>query len=182
MAYADLLLLQGRLDEADQLIGEGDKIARWLTEQDKDVLRWQVRVTFQVDLLRAQVAERGGRSPEALGALESLISDLWDLANQHPDNGEIRSLLGTAHLRYGDILASAGRSLEATAAWHKTVETLGSRTEGLPAGDRATLALGYLRLNQIEPASTLVFELEELGFQHPIMDAFDGRFGGSFGD
>ena len=177
LAYAGLQLWRDRLDEADQLIGEGDKIARRLTEQDKGVLHWQIRLTFRVDLLRALVAKRRGRSSEALGALQSLISDLSDLAIQHPDNGEIRSFLGTAHLRRGDLLAGAGRSVEATAEWQKTVETLGSRTGGMPVGDRATLALGHLRLNQIEQASALVSEIEELGFQHPIMNEFDERVG-----
>ena len=116
-----------------------------------------------------------GNHPHLTLSQESLSSELSDLTIQHPDNDEIRSLLGRAHLQCGDLLADAGATVEATAAWQKTVEVLSPRNEGMPPGDRAVLALGHLRLDQIEQTTTLVSELKELGFQHPIMDEFDGR-------
>ena len=168
LAYADLLLWQDRTGEARQLVDAADEIARSLTEQDANVLDWQIYLAFPAELLRARLEEREGDSDMALERLDRLVAGLSGLVSQRPDNRDISSLLAAAHLQSGNILADSDQSESAVEHWRRVVGTLESGTERLPLADRAILALAYLRLGQTEQASIQASELEALGFRHPM--------------
>lgn len=168
LAYADMLLWQDRQDEARGLISEASEIIRWLTEQDANVLSWQLQLTFPVELSRARLARIEGDPVQALERLKLATDNLSLLAGQHPDNRNISSLLAATHFHIGEILASSGQLEEATGNWRQTVRRIESEITQRPLADRATLALAYLRLGQVEQASTQAAELEALGFRHPM--------------
>lgn len=182
LAYADLLLWGQRSNEAEQVLGEAEEIARWLLEQDGNVLDWQVWLACQAEQLRARLEQSEGRSAVALDRLGRLIDRLSGLAVQHPDNRDVGSLLAAAHFYSGRILAGTDQLEEARTHWRRVVDTLDSSDTPLPLADRASLALGYLRLDRIERASVLAIELEQLGFRHPMTSELRRKVGASEAD
>jgi len=180
--YAELLLWAKRPSEAERMINDAEGIADWLTEQDKNVLDWQVTLAARAEELRARLMASEGHPTEAIASLDRLSARLAALAGKHPDDRNVNSVLATVQLYCGEILADTDRRDDAQPKWQMAADTLSARAAPLPLADRAILALAYHRLGQTDRASELVAGLKKAGFKHPIMEKLSSTAGATVGE
>jgi len=115
------LLRQGEVEAARIASDRAARLTERLTSLDADRFYWTGLLQGSSRILVAWVAAAAATSPEACrAALVSIVPEaerLATLAADHPDDGELAAVAGTALMLYGDHAALGGNLASAQTHW-----------------------------------------------------------------
>ena len=115
--------------------------------------------TDELALARRADAEASER--HALAVLEPSLA-------KKPSDLNLRAATSEALLALGDVLASGGRGLEATAVWNRSLATIDSVARNRRLTDHLVLqSAALMRLDRLDEARPIVNEVLKRGYRRP---------------
>ena len=146
----DVLVLQGKLQEAMDVYRQGLATAKRLTEQDKSNASWQRELAASYERV-GNALEAQGKLPEALDVYQQSLNIQRTLAEQNKSNAGWQRDLSASYNNVGDVLEAQGKLSEALDAYQKglNIQRILAEEDKSNTGWQRNLSVSYEKVGGI---------------------------------
>jgi tetratricopeptide (TPR) repeat protein len=146
----DVLVLQGRLQEAMDVYQQGLATAKRLTEQDKSNANWQRELVASYERVGNALVVQG-KLPEALDAYEHGLNSQRTLAEQNMSNAGWQRDLSASYDNVGGVLEAQGKLPEALVAYQQSlnIQRILAEQDKSNAGWQRNLSVSYEKVGGV---------------------------------